>query len=81
MNVHELKTWPEYYRAIADRTKTFEVRVDDGRGFAVGDALELCEYSKSFGYTGRSLRRKVTYILKLEDLTGVHGQWVVMAIE
>jgi hypothetical protein len=40
MAVHELKCWPEYYDAIADGRKRFELRMDDRR-FAVGDILVL----------------------------------------
>jgi hypothetical protein len=40
---HELKTWPEFYRAIQDNKKTFELRYDDRR-YAVGDELLLREF-------------------------------------
>lgn len=67
---HELKVWPEFYRVIASGEKTFEVRKDD-RGFRAGDVLWLREWrrlrivdGKAEGeYTGRELRRTVTYLL------------------
>lgn len=66
---HRLKTWPEYFEAIASGAKTFEVRRDD-RGFAVGDMLVLEEWDPSpempdiaKGYTGRILKRLVSYKL------------------
>jgi hypothetical protein len=37
---HELKTWPEYFEAVARGEKTFEVRKND-RGFTKGDLLIL----------------------------------------
>ena len=40
---HELKIWPQYYQAVKDGTKTFEVRKND-RGFQKGDIVELREY-------------------------------------
>ena len=40
---HQLKTWPEYFKAVAAGTKTFEVREND-RNFKVGDVLELREW-------------------------------------
>lgn len=40
---HELKTWPEFYRAVQDNKKTFELRYDDRR-YAVGDELLLREF-------------------------------------
>lgn len=36
--IHDLKTWPEYYKDIASGVKTFEVRRND-RNFMVGDML------------------------------------------
>jgi hypothetical protein len=69
--LHHLKTWPEFYTAIAKNEKTFDIRRDD-RGFKVGDFLMLCEYlvqSKTF--TGHIQFVEVTYILK-----GV--QWGIM---
>lgn len=69
--VHELKTWPEPFQALVDGRKTFEIRQDDRGGFKVDDVLKLEEYEPpSLGdpgvgrYTGRWLRRKVTYIAR-----------------
>jgi hypothetical protein len=35
---HELKTWTEYYNAVFDGNKTFEVRKND-RNYQVDDVL------------------------------------------
>ena len=64
---HELKCWPEFFSAIVSGEKTFELRKDD-RGFKVGDVLRLREWSPARpeahgGYTGRSLRVTVSYVL------------------
>jgi hypothetical protein len=60
---HELKTWPEYFQAVIDGTKTFEHRVND-RGFKNGDTLHLREYDPATKtYTGRECKRLVTYCL------------------
>lgn len=60
---HELKTWPVFFRAIIDGTKTFEVREND-RNFQVGDLLELREYDPDAeDYTGNKVCKKVIYIL------------------
>lgn len=40
---HELKIWPQFYRRVADGSKTFEIR-DNDRGFQMGDTCELREY-------------------------------------
>lgn len=67
---HDLKVWPDYFAALWDGTKTFEVRKDD-RGFAVGDTLLLREYAPGPDeYTGGFLTRKVTYIIKGDDPMG-----------
>jgi len=71
LRVHELKCWPEFFDAIERGDKTFEVRRDD-RGFCVGDTLWLREWLRvarvvdgqaEGDYTGRDLRRRVTYVL------------------
>lgn len=57
---HELKIQPQYFEAVANRTKQFEIRFND-RGFQVGDVLILREYDNG-EYTGRSLSADVIYI-------------------
>lgn len=37
---HHLKIWPQYYEAVRDGRKTFEIRKND-RGFQAGDMVEL----------------------------------------
>jgi hypothetical protein len=58
-----LKTWPEYFAAVLDGSKTFEARFDD-REFEVGDELHLREWNpETREYTGRATRRTVSYKL------------------
>lgn len=60
---HELKTWPEYFKAVKAGAKTFEVRHND-RNFNVNDELILWDYCpKKKEYSGDSLRMKITYVL------------------
>ena len=80
---HKLKCWPEYFSALLDGTKTFEVRKHD-RGFEVGDVLWLCEWEtgdpgQGFGYTGREVRRRVTFILVGEEF-GIQDGYCVMSL-
>jgi Domain of unknown function (DUF3850) len=80
---HKLKCWPEYFGALLDGTKTFEVRRAD-RGFEVGDVLWLCEWDTGdagygSGYTGRELRRRVTFILEGGHF-GVQPGYCVLAL-
>lgn len=76
MKIYELKVWPRYFRAVLDGSKTFEFRKDD-RGFELGDTLILREFEpgvrdysgqvpiiKESRYTGRSIKKKITYIFK-----------------
>ena len=61
--IHELKTHPEYFQAVYDGDKNFEVRPYD-REFKVGDVLHLREWDpKSMTYSGRDIRVGVGYIL------------------
>lgn len=59
---HDLKVWPEFFDPLESGIKTFELRRDD-RGFRVGDVLLLREWSRSAGYSGRQLRRRVSYLI------------------
>ena len=67
----EKKIWPQYFQAIFDGKKTFELRLND---FEVdeGDILVLKEWDpETKDYTGRELEKKVGYITKckVDDLT------------
>lgn len=70
MKTHTLKTWPEYFEAVADGRKTFEIRKND-RDFSVGDRLILQEWippaildGRSDGkHTGRTVTKEITYIM------------------
>jgi hypothetical protein len=59
---HELKILPEYYEAVLNGTKSFELRKDD-RGYKVGDTVRLMEWQDGL-YTGRDLVLKIKYILR-----------------
>lgn len=61
--IHELKTEHQFFEAVVDGSKTFEVREND-RDFRVGDYLALNELDDtSEGYTGRSALLYACYIL------------------
>lgn len=75
---HELKVWPQFFKALVAGTKTFEVRMDD-RGFAVGDTLRLREFIPGGDYTGREVSRVVSDILRGGDF-GVEPGYVVLAL-
>ncbi len=61
VRTHRLKAWPEFFRAVWDRSKQFELREDD-RGYDIGDGLVLEEYEPmGRGYTGREIAATITY--------------------
>lgn len=77
---HKLKTWPEVFDPLLTRAKSFEVRRDD-RDYMVGDLLVLEEWDPAVGgYTGRSMKALVTYLLP-GGRFGVEVGFVVMSIK
>ena len=74
--IHELKILPEYFEAVKNKTKKFEVRKND-RDFNVGDTLMLLEW-KDNQYTGRFLIAETTYILN--DKSYCAKNMVIMSI-
>ena len=76
---HSLKTWPDYFDAVARNEKSFEVRKAD-RPFVVGDTLLLREwYPDIEGYSGREIWRRIDYILQGGQF-GIEPGFVVMGI-
>ena len=68
VSIHELKTWPEYFSAVMNGTKTFEFRSSFDLDFQVGDTLYLREWDqKTKEYSGRVLYVDVPYILRVFD--------------
>lgn len=62
--VHNIKCWCEPFAAVLNGDKTFEYRFND-RDYNVGDVLYLQEWNHiSNEYTGRSILKEITYILK-----------------
>jgi hypothetical protein len=80
MTTHDLKVWPTYFDAIADGSKSFELRRDD-RGFRAGDRLRLREWNpNSEAYTGREATCSVEYLLAGTPELGLLRGFVIMAI-
>lgn len=68
---HDLKCWPVYFQAVADKMKQFEIREVRDRNFGVGDVLLLREWEPTTErYTGRSCRRLVTYLTDFAQRPG-----------
>lgn len=58
----EKKILPEYFRAVKERRKNFEIRRDEDN-IQVGDILILAEWDWDH-YTGEKISRKVKYVLR-----------------
>ncbi len=66
--IHIKKIRPEYFQKILEGKKTFEVRLADWE-CNEGDILILKEWDpKTRGYTGREIKKEVTYVIKTKDL-------------
>lgn len=62
----EKKCWPEYFQAIFDGKKTYELRLDDFE-IETGDTLVLREWNPATKeYTGRTIEKEVTYVGKFK---------------
>ena len=78
MRTHELKCWPEFFRAIETWDKMFEIRHND-RDFRVGDVLLLREWNPDIKeYSGESLTRVITYITDFPS--GLKDGYVCMGL-
>jgi len=56
---HELKIWPQYYQAVKDGSKTFEVRKND-RGFQKDDLIVLREFNPNESTRPSKLSKIIT---------------------
>lgn len=77
--IHELKIWPVYFREVESLRKKFELRLND-RDFQIGDILFLKEFNPDgIGYTGRILKRYITYILD-SHIDGIQPGYVILSL-
>lgn len=77
MNSHELKLSTEFFPAVAQGIKTFEIRKND-RGYELGDILILSEWELTgHFYTGRKLIAEITYITNYAQ----QDNYIVMGIK
>lgn len=59
---HIIKTLPEYFEAVIDGRKCFEIRKDD-RDYQVADTVQLAEFDGA-AFTGNFVEVKITYVLR-----------------
>ena len=75
--IHQLKIKENFYNAIKNEDKRFEIRKND-RGFKEGDRLALNKINEEGKETGESLLVRVDYIL--DDVDYCKDGYVVMSI-
>lgn len=75
MKTHELKALPEYFDAQLNGLKKFEVRKND-RDFQCFDTIILREWDGG-KYTGRKLKKRITYVLG-DNFEGIEHGFVVL---
>ena len=64
----EKKAWPDFFQDIVDGKKTFDLRLAEFE-CKPGDTLVLKEWNPDTkGYTGRTIRKEITYVLNTKDL-------------
>lgn len=59
--IHELKTWPEYFRAIRSGEKCFELRFND-RNYQIADELILREFDPCRNCNGKGRAMVTSYV-------------------
>lgn len=81
MSTHFIKVVPEYFEALAEGKKGFEIRKDD-RDYKEGDNLVLEEYNpEKREYTGRALTRRIIYVLRNAEQYGLREGFCILQIE
>lgn len=76
---HELKILKPYYEAVKAGDKTFELRKDD-RPYKIGDTLILREIGAGNKPTGRTIEKKVGYILRNCPEYGLDNGYCILSL-
>lgn len=75
MSIIRKKILPEYFEAVQENRKKFELRKDEDN-IQVGDELILEEWNGE--YTGRYTNRKVTYVLRNVPEYGLNDGYCII---
>lgn len=80
--IHKLKVGHQFYMNLENGSKNFEIRKND-RNYEVNHILILKEYDHcTKRYTGREIRKRVTYILHHDQFPeGIKEGYVIMGLE
>lgn len=74
--VVEKKILPEYFKAIIEEKKHFEIRKDEDN-LQIGDILILKEWNGK-EYTGQSVSAKITYVLRNAPEYGLMEGYIIV---
>lgn len=66
---HKLKIDTEYFEAVLNEKKNFEIRFND-RNFQIEDIVILQEITENREYTGREITAIISYITDFEQKEG-----------
>lgn len=79
MTTHTLKVNPQFWPALKDGKKPFELRRND-RHFKVGDSCVFREFDPAFGYVSYDffVTKFITYVLHPEDCPGLEAGYVIL---
>lgn len=72
------KVWSQYYEALRDGIKPFEIRKDEDN-VEVGDILILEEWDGDF--TGYTIKRKVSYVLRDVPHFGLKKGYCIIGLD
>ena len=80
MQIHELKTWDNYFTLMAEGKKKFEWRKND-RNFATGDLIYLRETYREHpdSYTGRVQLVQITCIVD-DTAIGIPNGYAILGV-
>lgn len=77
---HALKCWPDYFEAVKEGNKSFELRKDD-RPFEIGDKVILQEYvPNDDSYSGQELTFEISYILRDAPKFGLKPGFCILGL-
>ena len=79
MKTIEKKILPEYFLAVKNQTKTFELRKDDS-DYQLHDILILKEWNGR-EYTGNEVIREITFILRNASEYGLFDGYCILGIQ
>lgn len=78
---HILKVWPEFYEAIENGSKTFEIRSTKDRKFKVGELVVLKWFDpKTNICNGEEIKKRISYVLDNPDF-GIKEGYAILGLQ